>query len=180
LSHVSSKRLGAGSRPIGLAHVTREGAPIVRQLVAEATWQALRGSPKVRAYLKRAQRSDPQRRKIALLATAIGFWRARSKMSEEEFAQRRGNLEGRLDRLLARPRIQPTDVAIQHRTGKRRESIRVCLYVPAAEPTNNRAARDLRPVVIARKVSCGNKTEPGKRSFEALRSAASSRFEPRP
>ncbi|MBV8381419.1 MAG: hypothetical protein JOZ63_02360, partial [Planctomycetaceae bacterium] len=32
----------------------------------------------------------------------------------------------------------------------------------------------LRPAVIARKVSCGNKTEAGKRSFEVLRSVASS------
>ena len=50
----------------------------------------------------------------------------------------------------------------------------MCLYVPAAEPTNNRAERDLRPAVIARKLSCGNKTEAGKRSFEVLRSVASS------
>jgi transposase len=53
-----------------LGHITREGAPVVRQLVAEATWQALRRSPTVRAYFERTQRSDPQRNKIALVATA--------------------------------------------------------------------------------------------------------------
>jgi transposase len=53
-----------------LGHITREGAPVVRQLLAEAAWQALRRSPTVRAYFERAQRDDPQRKKIALVATA--------------------------------------------------------------------------------------------------------------
>src|SRR5215510_14594178 len=53
-----------------LGHITREGAPVVRQLVAEAAWQAVRRSPTVRAYFDRVQRGDPQRKKIALVATA--------------------------------------------------------------------------------------------------------------
>src|SRR5438876_2828138 len=53
-----------------LGHITREGAPVVRQLVAEAAWQALRRSPTVRAHFERVQRGDPQRKKIALVATA--------------------------------------------------------------------------------------------------------------
>ena len=53
-----------------LGHITREGAPVVRQLVAEAAWQALRRSPAVRAYFERVRREDPQRTKVALVATA--------------------------------------------------------------------------------------------------------------
>ncbi len=53
-----------------LGHITRQGAPVVRQLMAEAAWQAQRRSPTVRAYFERAQRGDPQRKKIALVATA--------------------------------------------------------------------------------------------------------------
>jgi len=53
-----------------LGHITREGAPVVRQLVAEAAWQAQRRSPAVRAYFERVQRDDPQRKEIALVATA--------------------------------------------------------------------------------------------------------------
>jgi len=53
-----------------LGHITRESAPVVRQLVAEAAWQARRRSPTVRAYFERVQRGDPQRKKIALVATA--------------------------------------------------------------------------------------------------------------
>jgi hypothetical protein len=43
---------------------------VVRRLVAEATWQALRRSPSVRAHFERVQHGDPQRKKIALVATA--------------------------------------------------------------------------------------------------------------
>jgi transposase len=53
-----------------LGHITHEGPAVVRQLVAEATWQALRRSPTVRAYFERVRRGDPQRKKIALVATA--------------------------------------------------------------------------------------------------------------
>jgi transposase len=53
-----------------LGHITREGAPVVRQLVAEAPWPAQRRSPTVRAYFERVQRDDPQRKKRALVATA--------------------------------------------------------------------------------------------------------------
>jgi transposase len=106
--------------------------------------------------------------------TVIAIWRAQPEMDAEEFALRRDGLESWLDRLLAAERTQPGDVAIRKRIGKRRGSILTCLYEPAAEPTNNRAERELRPAVIARKLSCGNKTEAGKRSFEILRSIASS------
>jgi transposase len=106
--------------------------------------------------------------------TVIGIWRAQPEMDTQEFALRRRGIEKWLDRLLAAERNQPGDVAIRKRIGKRRRSILTCLYEPAAEPTNTRAERDLRPPVIARKLSCGNKTEAGKRSFEVLRSVVSS------
>src|SRR5262245_11485319 len=53
-----------------LGHITREGAPVVRQLVAESAWQAVRRSPAVRAFYERTLREDPQRQKIALVAAA--------------------------------------------------------------------------------------------------------------
>ena len=75
--------------------------------------------------------------------------------------------------MLAEPRAQPGDVAIQQRIGKRRGVVLGCLDDPAAEPTNNRAERSLRDVgVIARKVSCGNKTEAGQAAWERLTSLA--------
>lgn len=53
-----------------LGHITREGSSTVRRLLTEAAWQAIRRSPTVRAYFERIRRNDPERKKIALIATA--------------------------------------------------------------------------------------------------------------
>jgi transposase len=109
-----------------------------------------------------------------LLFTMVNaLWKHRAALGEGEFLRQRQHLESWLDRLLAEPRTQPGDVAIQQRIGKRRGVVLGCLDDPAAEPTNNRAERSLRdPGVIARKVSCGNKTEAGKTAWERLVSLA--------
>lgn len=53
-----------------LGHITRQGPATVRKLLVEAAWQAIRHSPRVRAYFDRVGKGDPERRKIALVATA--------------------------------------------------------------------------------------------------------------
>lgn len=50
--------------------ITREGPATVRQLLVEAVWRAIRLSPTVKAHFERIQRNDPQRKKIAIVATA--------------------------------------------------------------------------------------------------------------
>lgn len=50
--------------------ITREGPATVRQLLVEAVWQSVRHSPTVKAYFERLQRNDPDRKKIAIVATA--------------------------------------------------------------------------------------------------------------
>ena len=109
-----------------------------------------------------------------LLFTMVNaLWKHRATLGDAGFSRQRQHLETWLDRLLAEPRTQPGDVAIQKRIGKRRGVVLGCLDDPAAEPTNNRAERSLRdPGVIARKVSCGNKTEAGKTAWERLVSLA--------
>ena len=67
---------------------------------------------------------------------------------------------------------QPGDLAVRNRLVKQRAHLLVCLDEPAAEPTNNRAERDLRPAVIARKLSCGNKTPRGSDTWQTLASLA--------
>ena len=85
-------------------------------------------------------------------------------------AQKRPCLQEWVGRLLEQQVSQPGELRIQHRLGKQRQHLLGCLQEPAAEPTNNRAERSLRPAVIARKLSCGNRTEPGKRCWEILTS----------
>jgi transposase len=63
-----------------LGHITREGPSTVRALLTEAAWQAVRRSPRVREFYERVRRGDPQRRKIALVATAHYLLRAMLSM----------------------------------------------------------------------------------------------------
>jgi len=53
-----------------LGHITRRGPGMVRHLLTEAAWHGTRRSARIRAYFQRIQRGDPERRKIALVATA--------------------------------------------------------------------------------------------------------------
>jgi transposase len=105
-----------------------------------------------------------------LLKAVVILYDLRAELGEETFAEKRARLEKAVDELLDEPRSQCGDVAIQNRLRKQRPHLLGCLYEPAAEPTNNRAERSLRPAVIARKVSCGNKTEQGCRTWEVLTS----------
>lgn len=50
--------------------ITREGPGTVRKLLTEATWQAIRRSPRLKARFERFQHGDPRRKKIAVIATA--------------------------------------------------------------------------------------------------------------
>ena len=76
----NSKRLGSyfglvpsqdqSGRTNRLGHITKEGAPVVRAMLTEAVWQAVRRSPTVKAFQERIQRDEPDRRKISVIATA--------------------------------------------------------------------------------------------------------------
>ena len=63
----SQDQSGSSNR---LGHITREGSSTVRHLLTEAVWQGVRRSPTIGAFKDRIQRGDPQRRKIAVVATA--------------------------------------------------------------------------------------------------------------
>jgi transposase len=58
-----------------LGHITRDGPATMRKLLIEAAWQGVRRSPTIRAFFERIKRDDPDRKKIALVAT--GHWLAR-------------------------------------------------------------------------------------------------------
>ena len=107
-----------------------------------------------------------------LFQAVTALWKARPTMAETVFAVERARIEAWCARLLAQAVTQPGDAAVQNRLLKQGPHLLGCLYEPAAEPTNNRAERSLRPAVIARKLSCGNRTERGKRTWELLVSLA--------
>ena len=53
-----------------LGHITRQGPSIVRTLLVEAAWQAIRACPPMREYFDRVVNGKPERKKIAIVATA--------------------------------------------------------------------------------------------------------------
>lgn len=105
-------------------------------------------------------------------ATVLALYQSRPEMADRAFEEERGRVEAWCDRLIKQSVTQAGDVAVQNRLAKQWKHLLGCLYEPAAEPTNNRAERSLRPAVIARKLSCGNKTEAGSRAFAILASLA--------
>ena len=52
-----------------LGHITRDGPPVMRKLICEATWTAVKRCPAFRAFLERVMGGKPERKKIALVAT---------------------------------------------------------------------------------------------------------------
>jgi transposase len=53
-----------------LGHITREGPATVRKLLCEAAWQGIRRDLRTRAYFERVMHGEPERKKIAIVATA--------------------------------------------------------------------------------------------------------------
>jgi len=68
LGMVPRQDASAGRNHLG--RITRQGPATVRKMLAEATWQAVRRSPKVRAHFDRICHGRADRRKKALIATA--------------------------------------------------------------------------------------------------------------
>ena len=108
----------------------------------------------------------------ALLHAAMTLDRMRGDLPPPDFFRIRRNLDERADALILPPRSDPDEERVANRLRKRRQWLFTFLDHPGVEATNNRAERALRPAVIARKLSCGNKTQRGKQTWEILASLA--------
>lgn len=53
-----------------MGRITRQGPAVIRKLLCEAAWRAIRFSPDVKAVFEKVQRNDRDRKKIAVVATA--------------------------------------------------------------------------------------------------------------
>ena len=67
-------------------------------------------------------------------------------------------------------KLLPTEQQLANRIAKRRKHLFTFLYHDQVSATNNLAERQLRPAVIQRKISCGNKTPKGAQAWKILRS----------
>jgi hypothetical protein len=108
----------------------------------------------------------------ALLRTAMLFQGLGADPSDPRYGQCVQTLEQRAEGLLSVPRAQPQEERIRKRLSKQRDHLFTFLKHPEVSATNNLAERQLRPAVITRKISCGNKTDAGARTWEILSSLA--------
>ncbi len=53
-----------------LGHITRDGPPVMRKLICEAAWTAVKKCPAFKAYFQRITAGKPERKKIAIVATS--------------------------------------------------------------------------------------------------------------
>lgn len=103
---------------------------------------------------------------------AIAVHRMRSSLDTEQYAKAVAALEDRLHELLGTPCTLSQELRIINRLRKQDPHLLTFLHVSGVDPTNNQAERQLRPAVIARKLSAGNKTARGVRTFQTLASLA--------
>jgi hypothetical protein len=106
------------------------------------------------------------------LKDAIALKRRRESLSEHGYASACGRIEARMDRVLDRTYRDPDNQRLANRMIKHREHLFTFLYREGVEPTNNAAERALRPAVIARKLSAGNRTPIGAETHSILASLA--------
>jgi transposase len=126
----------------------------------------------IEAALRLPGMKDPTylRQWTLLFKTVIALHRLweQKVLTDKDIAAKRVAVEAWIDQLLAQAPTQGGDARIRNRLAKQRPHLLGCLKDVRVEPTNNRAERALRPAVIARKLSCGNKTDRGRRSWEIL------------
>jgi transposase len=107
---------------------------------------------------------------LVVLRTAIALKDRRAEVSPHGYAVACGRVEARLDRLLEPQHSDADNERLANRMRKHREALTVFLYNELVEPTDNLAERELRPAIIARKLSAGNRSERGARAYAVLAS----------
>jgi hypothetical protein len=108
----------------------------------------------------------------ALLRTAMYFKALEADPTSPRYQQCVDRFEQRASQLLDQPRTQPQEEHVRRRLKKQQDHLFTFLKHPLVEATNNPAERQLRPAVIARKISCGNKTPKGASTWQILMSLA--------
>lgn len=108
----------------------------------------------------------------ALLRTAILLKAMQGPTADEGFTVCVKGLQDRAHALLDLPRPCVTEEKVRMRLWKQRDHLFTFLEHPDVPATNNLAERQLRPAVIARKISCGNKTQKGATAWAVLASVA--------
>jgi transposase len=98
-------------------------------------------------------------RKLAIELWGERFWQRAVSDTEQQFAD-----------LLEPAQSDPDNRRLRKHLKAHQNEVLVFLHDPAITPTNSLAEREIRPAVIVRKVSAGNRTEAGAHAHEVLAS----------
>jgi transposase len=133
----------SGSRQYCLAHLLREIHDVDARNITE-TW---------------SQFSKKLRR---LLGDALRLYAKCDRLGEEEYQAKKARIDNRLESLLFVDQSEDADVKrISDRLCRSMEGLFTFLDQPGVQATNNQAEREIRPAVIIRKNSLGNRSEKG-------------------
>jgi hypothetical protein len=114
----------------------------------------------------------PQAKALLQSAIALGKTRALDSFNPAAFAQQRQQLDEKANTLFALDHAERQEEIVYNRLTHQRDHLFTFLDHPGVDATNNLAERQLRSAVIARKLSCGNKTMAGASTFQILASLA--------
>ena len=76
-----------------LGHITRDGPSVMRKLICEAAWTAIKKCPAFRSFFERIMAAKPERKKIAIVATSHRLIRVMGAMMRSGAAYD-GNYQG--------------------------------------------------------------------------------------
>jgi transposase len=105
-----------------------------------------------------------------LLQKAVAWKEQKANTSQDAYKGGCADIALQATGLLKAPRASPWEEKIGNRLDKQKDHLFTFLLKDNVEPTNNRAERSLRPAVVHRKISCGNKTRKGADSWQILAS----------
>jgi len=105
-----------------------------------------------------------------LLKKAIDWKKQRQELHQDDYEGGCVRLALQAVELLKKPPTHPIEEKIHLRLSKQRDHLFTFLRIEQVEATNDRAERSLRPAVIHRKISSGNKTRKGADTWQVLAS----------
>jgi len=108
----------------------------------------------------------------SILKGAMALKSMKGELAPAVWSRMRRNIESNARALLKEPRPDPVEESVANRLRKQIDHLFVFLDHDGVEATNNLAERQLRPAVISRKLSCGNRTARGAQTWEVLTSLA--------
>lgn len=105
-----------------------------------------------------------------VLLAAMAVKHLHGELPPDDFAACCDQVRGELEVLLAGRIVEPANLRFLKHLRNHADELLTFLDVPLLEPTNNLGEREIRPAVVMRKVSTGNRTEPGAHAHEVIAS----------